>query len=508
MKSASVDLFDLIKSLNNSEKRYFTLFAQRHYAHNNQYLSLYQILEKQTEYNEDTAIKETGWKKNHYAVQKNILYHQLLNALVQYDTESNPAQKLQQEVFACQKLLQKGLTEQAKTQLRKLQREAQTHELHEISLQLKQLEMALYGRTQYKQVSADMIDEWRQDIAEICGHIEAEAYYKHINARAQKLQLDAGGRNAKVAGEVSKLIQDEGAQRHLGHLTTKAQMDQLQTQALYHFLKEDTLGALQINSSFLKLMESEKHWLQFFPERYFSTLNNYLIDCFVLKKEKELQAGVAKMRALQQLPYFKKIRQLEVNIFRITYQLELNYLIGTGRFIEASKILPLLKDGLTKYADKIPLHHLANLQYLCAYVLFANGSYTEASTMLDALQQNTRSDTPTLIGNVTAIMQVLCHYELSNYSIIDSLVKSCKRKLNSQKPAIASEAEFELLNAILQFAAKPPQVQQWAKAYDRVYQKTTKGKTAYSDYFDFIAYLYARKTKSDFESAKKALLQD
>ena len=501
MKNSSTFLFHLIKSLNNSEKRYFTLYSRRHYAHDNQYLSLYQLIDKQHEYNEPQAIKETGWSRNHYAVQKNILYSQILAALIQYDTESNPVQKLQQGVFACQKLVQKGLSELAKAKLLQLQRDAAEYEIHEVSLQLKQIEIQLYGRVQYKQVTTAQLDQWYEEVQAITDKINTEAYYKYTNSRAQKLQLDAGGRSAKAAKEMKALMSEKESAKYGAHPTQKAQMDQLQTQALYHFMDQDTVGAMVINSDFLSLMESQRHWIQFYPERYFSALNNYLIDCFILKKEKELQDGVVKMRALQTHTAFKKTANLEVNIFRTTYQLELNYLISTGRFAKAKEILPAVMSGLEKYAGKLPIHHQMNLQYLCAYVLFGNAQYGKASTMLDTLQQSNRNDTATLLDNVSALMQAVCHYEMKNYSIIDSLSKSCKRKLNSQKPAINAEQEFELLNMLSQFAVKEPQQLQWSKAWDKITVKGAERQTTYSGYFDFFTYIYAKANSINFEQA-------
>ena len=83
MKSNSPYVFDLIKSLTNSEKRYFSLFAQRHYPEDNHSLRLFHIVGKQDKYAEKEAMEKAELSKNNFAVQKNILYNQILTALIQ-----------------------------------------------------------------------------------------------------------------------------------------------------------------------------------------------------------------------------------------------------------------------------------------------------------------------------------------------------------------------------------------------------------------------------------------
>jgi hypothetical protein len=503
MKSASSYLFDLIKSLTNSEKRYFSLFAARHYPEDNHSLRLFHIIGKQNKYDEPDAIDQSGLGKNNFAVQKNILYTQVLNALIQFDTAGSIAIKMQQDVFACQKLIQKGLILQAKTKLRQVKTDAAKYEIHEISLQALQIEANIYAREQYKSITTKELDNWYTENLLLTQKLDAESFAKHTISKAQKIQLSVGGKSISHTDSIKPLL-DEVKKKEKGlYLTQKAQMDLMQTEALYHFMDQDTAKAFAINQSFIKLMESERHWIQFYPQRYFSALNNYLIDCFVLKKEKELRSGLDKMRSLKSDPSFKKTANLEPNIFRITYQIELNYLIAAGQFSKASQIMQEVKEGLDKHQGKIPQHHQMNMEYLLAYVLFGIGSYEAASTQLDKLQQYSRSETAALIDDVAAIMQVVCHYEMQNYSILDSLVKSCKRKLGERKKSMPADLEFDVLNAILSFSIKKPDTKDWQKLWNKLC-KTNKGQKPHSphnDYFDLFNYVYAKNSKVTYEEA-------
>jgi hypothetical protein len=503
MKSASTFLFDLIKSLTNSEKRYFTLYCQRHFSEDNHSLRLFQSIAKQNEYNETKALRETGLAKNNFAVQKNILYNQILAALIQYDTAGSLAMQMQQDIFACQKLMQKGLIQQARSKLNQIKADAEKYELHETGLQALQIEAALNAREQYRHTSETDLERWLEANKLLTEKISAEAYFKNINSRAQKLQLSTGGKSTSSTQSVQSILNEANKKMPTMNLTEKSRMDLLQTEALYQFMSGNTSKAFEINGSFIALMESQRHWIQFFPQRYFSALNNYLIDCFVLKRQAELLRGLEKMRALKDDPAFKKTTNLEPNIFRITYQIELNYLIAGGQFSLALEILPDVKAGLAKHHGKIPLHHQMNMEYLSAYVLFGAGHYHKASSQIDVLQQYSRSETAALIDDVAAIMQVICHYELGNYSILDSLVKSCKRKLNERKNTMPPDLEFDLLNGLINFSVKEPTVSDWKKLWTKLTKNTggDKPDTPHSEYFDFFTYVYAKSQKLTYQEA-------
>lgn len=501
MKKHSPFLFELIKSLTVSEKRYFHLFATRHYPENNHSLRLFRILAKQEKYDESAALAEMALPKNNFAVQKNILHRQLLNAMVQFDSAGNAAIRLQQDVFACQILLQKGLTAQARYKLKQLRPEADKFELHEIALQAQQVEAAIFAREQYKGISEQELCQWQEENLKLCHKIEMETLHKYTLSRAQKIQLAAGGKSTAYAESVKDLLRVADANAGLQVMTTKARMDLLQTRALYHFMAKDTDRAFEINGNFIALMEAEPHWINFYPQRYFSALNNYLIDCFVLKNESALQQGLEKMRALKGHAAFRKTANLEPNIFRITYQLELNYLIAKGSFSAALPLLKGVQQGLLNYGEKIPLSHRMNLEYLMAYVLFGVSRFEEASALLDKIQQYKRPETAALVDSAAAIMQVICHYEMGNFSILDSLVKSCKRKLKEREGSIPSKLEIEVLNTVLSFSAKVPAESDWQRLWQKLCMagKDAKPRSAHNDYFDLFHYVYAKAEKLKYE---------
>ena len=97
MKTPSNNLFDLIKMMSASEKRYFQKYAQRHSnGKANQYLQLFHTISSIQEYDEaeiKKAMKDTTIV-SHFAVTKRYLYEQVLDSLHHYHLNQRLEEKI------------------------------------------------------------------------------------------------------------------------------------------------------------------------------------------------------------------------------------------------------------------------------------------------------------------------------------------------------------------------------------------------------------------------------
>ena len=98
---ASDSLFQLIKSLNKSEKRYFSLYASRHtIGEKNNYIILFEAIDKQLEYNESLILKQ--FKKeafiNKFSIAKSRLYDVVLDSLTAFHSRSSIDAQLKRDL--------------------------------------------------------------------------------------------------------------------------------------------------------------------------------------------------------------------------------------------------------------------------------------------------------------------------------------------------------------------------------------------------------------------------
>lgn len=449
MKTPSDDLYQLIAGLSLSEKRYCSIYLAKHNAdEGNRYLALFDYLKAQPQYVSKDAIRQLGYtaKPNHYAVLKTQLYEQLLDALHQYDLFSNPEQQLLRSIHQCHLLLQKGLFKQCEKRMKDLLQTAADMNHYEAQLQLQNLMMIMHARKYYRGVPERELQQWQGQVEHILADLTTTTHYRYHSSLMYKLQYEVGGRSKELAAKMKQIV-GLPLFKNIKHATTlRAQLDYYQVNALYRFTNMEAEKAFEYNSKFLALLESNRVMQQQLADRYFSVLNNYLIDCLLLKKYNMLDEGIAKLRGLQSVAAFKRLVNFEANVFRLGYLLELNRHISEGNFAEAYKASNAIAKGMETYADKIVKHNRITLQYLMAYTCFALSKYTEALDWLWPILQEKEMDVAQEVQLAARMLQVLCHFEIGDALLVPPLVKALRRLLKKDESSDMPRLVLSLVN--------------------------------------------------------------
>lgn len=113
-------LYELIQSLDKSEKRYFKIYFTNE-AKEQKYLKLYDAIEKAKEYDEK-KIKlqlKDAYIQKHFAETKYYLYQLILKVLKHYRTENSVDNLLLEKIQNIEVQIQKALWEQAISELQK-----------------------------------------------------------------------------------------------------------------------------------------------------------------------------------------------------------------------------------------------------------------------------------------------------------------------------------------------------------------------------------------------------
>lgn len=462
MKQHSNELFELIGSLTLSEKRYCTIYLQKHVAgEQNRYFKMFTWLAKQTNYDALACRLYLGYEKKpaHYAVLKKQLYEQLLDALHQFDLFTNPEQQLLRGIHQCYLLLQKGLFKDCEKRLKALGVEAEQMNHYEAQMQLQQLKMMIKARNYYRHETDAGLKDWSNETEKVLAQMEVTNRYRYLSSRVFKIQYDSGSRGKEQAERMKVIVQLPEFSNEKNATTNRAYLDFLQVKALYHFTNLETEKAAVYNEKFLQLLDANPVLLQLHADRYFSVLNNYLIDCLVLKKYDTLEAGLEKMRSLSKVLAFKRLANFNANVFRLGYLLEMNYLFSIRNFNGAYRKIPAIVAGLETYAGKIVKHNRITLQYLMAYVCFVLKKYTEALDHLQFILQEKETAVAENVQLAARMLQLLCHFELGDTLLLESLIKSVRRYLKND----AGAAMQRLVISFVQSAARRQQTEtkQW-----------------------------------------------
>lgn len=434
VKKSSTDLYELIQSLTSSELRYFTIYASRHFTTTTHYQQLFDFMKNQEEYNEAAIIrhfKKSTWIKD-FPVVKKQLYERLLTVLHQFDEYSNIEQEIKKGTHYCMILLKKGLFDQVKKQLKIYKEKAYTLEKYEYLLELIEIEKKLLSKAFLSTVDYTQINQLKIEEENCLEQITLSSKYWVQSSVVYKQHYQKKINIGQSTEELEMLVtQPEFSDFSLAK-TAKAKLDFLQINALYAFIHRQPQMAFEYNHTFLQYLDENKIFRTLNADRYFSVFNNYLIDAHLLQQYDLLLAGIQKIRSLTQDAAFKHINNIEANVFRLSYLLELNYIVSQKKFEDGIKLIPIVERGLKKYNQKIIKPSIITMRYLIVYILFFHKDFDACIDQLNTMLNDRDTLKVKDIYRDAKFVEILCHFEIKNYLLVDSLIVSFQRLISKE----------------------------------------------------------------------------
>lgn len=455
MKLASTFLFDLAHKLSKSEKRYIKV---QHGNGQKDYMKLLEAILKEKYFDENQfkqKNKGANFLKN-LPVNKRYLYELLLQSLSRFGEKT-----IENQVFesftACRILIDKGMSQAAHKELKKGQDLAEKYELYELQIMLfgleKRIQSSQLSKSSYNKIDSENIFNKEKDcLAQLANTNE----YWYINNRLSQFQMQF------------QKIQTTDQKKHIREIVKspkftnrdlasnfKSQLFFYQANSTYQFMLSKADKAQENNKLFLDFLESKPKFLKLYAERYLATLNNLLIDSFVLGKKDVLKEELNRLETLPSRPEFNSIKNLASRVFRQKYLLQLNWSIRQHEFENASKWIPEVEIGLNKYGKSIEKHHRITLYYLSAYLLFMSKEYDEALKWNNKILNDPKEDVVKEIFYFSRVLHILIHFELKNFDLLDSLLLSTPRYLKARRDIYRTEkALFSFIRKLRNSADK------------------------------------------------------
>jgi hypothetical protein len=449
MKVASSFLFDLVHSLSKSEKRYIKVQQKKG---EKDYLKLMDAILLEPYFDENLFIlkqKGANFLKN-LAVNKRYLYELVLQALDKFGEKSSENQVF--EIYsACLVLIDKGLFKAAYKELNKGILLAEKYELFELQIMLLSLEKRMQSSQANKENANRPNSEKIYLKEKYCLEQLANTNeYWYINNQLSQYQVQFQKIQTAEQNElIQSIVKSPKFNQERLASNYKSRLFYYQANSTYYFMKGEANKAHENNKQFLDFLESKPQFLKLYAERYLATLNNLLIDSFILGKEDVLKEGLDRLENLLNRSEFKTIKNLASRVFRQKYLLLLNWSIRQGAFNEALAWIPTIENGLEAFGKTIEKHHRITFYYLSAYILFITEKYDEALKWNNKIMNDPKEDVVKEIFYFSRVLHVLIHFELSNYDLMDSLLLSTPKYLKSRRELYKSEKSlFSLLKKI------------------------------------------------------------
>ena len=494
----NTDLFDLIHSLNRSEKRYFKLEASKQQGEKN-YLKLFDAIDKQPSYEEDKLLqkfKNEAFIKQ-FSSAKNYLYNLILKSLIGFHNNKTAADKLQDEYNRISLLHIKGLHEQCYKRLKKAKQEAYRIESFKLLVDIVELEMKIIAEKspkRYNQTLLQLADERMECLEKYANCI---AYHNLIWKMIYWISKKGIARNEKENRQikVQELLQDDLLQKESKALSTTAKLHFNNVWFLYEYYQGNYTESLQYKEREIEILESHSLLAEQYPE-YVKKLSNAITIINHLQLHDKLFVYLDK---LKQLLSNKLTAQLKPIVFISYYNAAL---IAYAQMGEVDKPLALISEieaGLKVYQKQFHKSRLLDLFLNISILYFKTAKFEQSQVWLEKVLVQSdliRED----VHCFARIFDLLIHFELENDLLLESLIRNYKRYFKKR------EKYYQFEQIMLQFFKKSLDVvklQELQKLYRELHTNLSSLQQDNYEkhllqYFDFIAWTKAKIEKKPF----------
>lgn len=432
MKNPS-DLFDLIRALTKSEKRYFKIYASRHViGEQNNYIKLFDAIDRQQEYDEEAIRREFAGEVfiKQLSVTKNYLYRLILESMRAYHSERTATALIRGLLNDADFLIEKRLFEQAAKVVDKAQKTARAHEEYVLLLETLVLERVVMRELQYEGRSQEDIERFYSSFLETLSLIDNVARYWQLSATMYLSYVRKGStRSAEDYRHLDDILSHPLLLGEEQALTFEAKQFYYHIHSTCCFIRGEYRQAHDYSSKLVSLLESRPEYLLTHTIGYLGIITNFLIDSFYLGYLDEFYAKIRSIRALpDQYPELRTER-FEAEIFKNTYNLELFAYTDLGEWQKGLGIVQEIREGLERYREYIDDAVRLTFYYNLATLHFIAERYSEALDWINMIINDTDVEVREDVYCFARIFSLIIHFELGNFDLLEYLLKSTYRYL-------------------------------------------------------------------------------
>ncbi len=440
-------LFQLIKSLEKSEKRNFKLYAKRNSATEDLKITqLFDAFDKMDEYDEVLLLKKNKKiSKQQLSNTKAHLYRQILSSLRLIRNEDNIDIQLHEQLDYARILYNKGLYLQSLKILDRIKENAKATHQFSFLLQVLFFEKKIEGLhiTRSMQDRADSLANEVDDVNKrlmVIGRLSNLSlqlyswYIKNGHARNEKDEKDLEVFFEKHLRENGDAINGFYEKLYL-----------YQSYCWYAFIRQDFLLYYRYAQKWVGLFDKEKFMIEIETANYIKGLHNLLGAHFDLQNHKKF---IEALNDFEDFSHSKTVLQNNNNRIQVFVYLNISRInkhFIEGTFTEGLQLVPYIEEKLSEYYLYIDRHRVLVFYYKIASLYFGSADYEKTVDYLNKII-NWKVDLRTDLQCYARLLHLIAHYELGNFQLLEYLIKSVYRFMaKMENLSVVEEEVFNFL---------------------------------------------------------------
>lgn len=452
MPNRSTDaLFQLVKSLEKSEKRNFKLYVKRNTGGEDlKIVQLFDALDKMDEYDENALLrKNKSISKQQLSNIKAHLYRKILTSLRLIKDTDNIDIQLHEQMDHARILYNKGLYHQSLKMLDRMKEQARGNNQFTYLMQAiffeKKIESLHITRSMQ-----DRADSLAQESYEVIDKLQSITSLSNLSLLLYSWYIRNGhARNENDAAALEKYF-IEHLPANAGELNGFYEKLYLyQSYCWYTFIRQDFLQYYRHGQKWVDLFDRNPDMIRVETAHYIKGLHNLLGAHFDLHNFVKFEEVLAKFEQFAESDIVQQNENNKIQAFVYLTISKINKHFMEGTFSEGLEMVPYIEEKLEEYRLYLDRHRVLVFYYKIASLYFGSGNYEKTIDYLNKII-NWKVDLRTDLQCYARLLHLIAHYELGNFELIEYLAKSVYRFMaKMENLSLVEEYIFEFLRQSL-----------------------------------------------------------
>jgi len=432
MNIPHTELFDLIKSLSASEKRYFKLYAiaisGRETA---SYMKLFNFIDKMNDYDEELIKKK--FKNERFIKQLSVLKNYLLNLIIKgllhSREETHTSSHLQLQVATIQLLFEKGLHGLCLKTIKRLKEAAQLQEDFSMIDKLCDWEIRILMCDLQTTKAIEKTDEQINALKKRL--IDLEIKREALGLLKTSYETKTNIANNKLLKAAEKFEKKTRIQQEHGGILGRY---------FHHAALNVAFGTLKDNDKrfyhatiAMRQIEQNESFLEANLRLYISLMYNYSNALFSTKEFDLLQEFLEEKSKIIESLNDNLHKELKLMGNVILSNVKILLFLNGYYSVLPSNIVSVSKKNIQESRHYSDGFYIAELSINLIHALFLEKQFNEALYFVNEILNHKRYKFIQLIYTQTRLWELILHHELNNVFLLKNLCESTIRFLNKEK---------------------------------------------------------------------------
>jgi hypothetical protein len=459
MPNRSTDaLFQLVQSLERSEKRNFKLYMTRNTGSGDlKVVQLFDALDKMKLYDEEQLlVKNPSIQKQQLSNLKAHLYREILASLRLLNQEENIDLQLHEQLDFARLLYNKGLYHQSLRILDRVKDMARANNQVTYILQVLFLEKKIESLHITRSMQ-DRADKLTQEVDEINQRLSLIGSLSNISLQLYSWYIRNGhARNAEDTAIVDAFLNAEAIQQVTECKGFYERLYLYQCHCWHAFITQNFLLYYRYCQKWVDLFDAEPKMIEIETAHYIKGLHNLMSAHFDLHNYQKFNDTIHVFEKFIETPVIQQNRNNLIQTFIYLNIGRLNKHFMEGTFSEGLQLVPFIEEKLEEYELYMDRHRVLVFYYKIASLYFGSGNFDKSIDYLNKII-NWKVDLRTDLQCYARLLHLIAHYELGNFDLLEYLLKSVYRFMyKMQNLSTVEEKIFGFLR--ISFSLSPKQL--------------------------------------------------